>query len=1043
MAHRWFTLFLLLFALIWFLPIDSPSAHGVETAAAARWKNGDLVPPLPLDETVRAQALAQVDRRARAMLAAQPGVRMLPPAIMEKPAPASTPTLPGSRKPSRTRAASVGNTSDLQAVRRLIDESLAAAATPPATQTSDPVPTLAVSGIDRSPATGAGPQPGIDFNDYYPASPDISVGLNHVVIAAVRSFQVRDKCGNVAIDDDFGAYFGLDPSLIYAEPVTVYDEWSNRYLMVYEAFNYALSQFECYLAISTDESATTWYYYDIPFAAAGDLGDDISVAVSPWGIYLCGDEYAWVGGFLGATIIELDKATAYSGAPLTAYARRGLTDAIDALPARGVRPAQMHTFPGAVYFVNTKYAGGSSGTLFTLLGTPGSSSLGSANMSMASYTWLWTVQQPDLSTVEAGDCRVSDAVYDSGKVYFCFTVQNPLAPTRTTIRIGRVIVATVFYGGLNLSTPASLMFGALDIDDFENVGLFWNEVSTSEYMSAGFWIANLESLTEYDSGVVLNGLSSVALGGSPHRWGDHNGVTRDPADDHTFWMHAAYAYAPTAWRTGVYIAGGIGLGNLSVTPVIPLITSGVEGGPFTPDHFQIHLENTGPGVANWHIQSWPAWGSFAQYSGSLPPYLSQDIVMNVDQTAAASYSLGLHDEALIIENCSGSGGDNITATLAVGQDFNCPGTTALLFPLDTLPTLGSVTNVTPGVYFTPTENISVCAVGIYADIDIPRYANVSIYREGAGVIAGSTALLYKTEAAFHYFPIDVALEGCENYELVVSFPGAWSYPAFDELVIHEPLDVSGLVRVLDGAQGVDPSPKVLSPMFLVASSETCLHHTELSGNDFFISGSNLTRGNMVQPRMTHRICSVGVDMAAPVGTEVTANVVETSSGSLVAAGSAIVSSPGLVETVIPISALLVEGRQYDINVTVPGSSAIAVFAARPVPYVTDWAQVVSGSSYGGADPDVTDMTLSWSDELPGYPFDLSKSGAPPSSASGPGVWGEYITSLLDDEVYSLGIYADIPPNQTISARIYSASGTTRGGLITQGTITSVLPGPRW
>jgi hypothetical protein len=81
------------------------------------------------------------------------------------------------------------------------------------------------------------------------------------------------------------------------------------------------------------------------------------------------------------------------------------------------------------------------------------------------------------------------------------------------------------------------------------------------------------------------------------------------------------------------------------------------------------------------------------------------------------------------------------------------------------------------------------------------------------------------------------------------------------------------------------------------------------------------------------------------------------------------------------------------------------------------------------------------------PFDLAKPNGPYpgdfTSNQDNADYGMYVTSLIDQEVYSIGWYADVPEGEAIGARVFDATGVTRGALVSQGTLLSSGSGLRW
>lgn len=1049
MSSRWLCVLALLCLAF---PLPAIAAEESSGPDQIHWKNGDLVPPLPRDEALRARALAEVDAAARARLAALPGVTVLPPAQVIGPVSALGPVRVTARSRTAPSPAQTEAMRELEAIwdriRYLPDDAGVAAPTPDPSESMIDVPDE-----PAEPADDFGPQAGLDDTGIYPTSPDIAVGRNRVVIVANSLFQVRDRCGNEIAAATFEEQFGLTAGYQAYDARVVFDEWHNRFVMTFHALNNASQLFHLCVCASTDDTAEEWIWYRIPFAAAGRFGDAVSVAVSPYGIYLSGNEFSFgTYTYHGATIVELDKEDIYAAAGVTVYAHRELTHAADASQATSARPAKSHSYPGAMYFVSAKTTAASTYTLYTLTGVPGNSSLASVNVDATAYAPAPNVQQPNASLVRMPDCRVADAVYDAGRISLVQTIQRPGATTTATVRIVEITPATAgaavkYYGG-----TTSYFYPAVDIDDFGRLGLLFSRVSTSSFISAEYSLLTFAAAAGHGSAVCLPGEANYSRGSAPHRWGNYCGITRDPVDRRTFWMHGAYASSSpvNTWETGVYLANASAMSTLGVTPPATLFAGGVEGGPFSPTTFSFLLENTGPATANWTISILPEWLTASETSGTVAPYGTETVRVDL-ASGVTAHAPGLYNASLSIDNCSGTGGWSQMVQLAVGMDFQCPGAGMSLQPPGNPPLILGMNTPDPGVYVTAMENVSLCAVGILAAISSPTNAVVDIYEadgttRGPLVTSGS-AMLFRPGLAWHYIPVNTTLEACKEYEVVVSYPVPWWYDAFSELHFPHPFDVGGAIRVRDASSaGGDPSTDALSHLVLIRAPQTGTDQTDLV-TEPDATGAGPDLGNHVEALGTRQLCSITVNLFATPGSRVTASVFELSGGvrsRLVGFGSAFCHELAWREVEIPVSAQMVAGKRYDVAVGVPVSAALRVDQSAALPYEAGPFIVLGGSSGGFLAPDVVDMTLHWTDDAAGVPFDLVKpGGGAVSTFAGPATRGIYVASGIDQEIYSLGVYGDVPNRATVIARVYEATGTTRGALIASGQVGSEAVGKRW
>jgi hypothetical protein len=154
---------------------------------------------------------------------------------------------------------------------------------------------------------------------------------------------------------------------------------------------------------------------------------------------------------------------------------------------------------------------------------------------------------------------------------------------------------------------------------------------------------------------------------------------------------------------------------------------------------------------------------------------------------------------------------------------------------------------------------------------------------------------------------------------------------------------------------------------------------------------------------------------------------------------------------IPINATLLEGHDYDLEVSIPEYAGFSYIDEDTVTmsFLAGDAVVVRDAEEGG-DAAWTDQlchfSLRFNEGAGGVTFNLAKPGGPPPPENFETVsmlQGMYVTALVDEELYAVDLMADVDIGNDITARIYEATGTTRGALIAQGSIKSNAEGYRW
>jgi hypothetical protein len=147
---------------------------------------------------------------------------------------------------------------------------------------------------------------------------------------------------------------------------------------------------------------------------------------------------------------------------------------------------------------------------------------------------------------------------------------------------------------------------------------------------------------------------------------------------------------------------------------------------------------------------------------------------------------------------------------------------------------------------------------------------------------------------------------------------------------------------------------------------------------------------------------------------------------------------------------LIEGEEYDLAIEFGTANAWPWWdeTTISIPFTEDIFEVVSSEFFGNAaNFALPHYRAKWEEKAGGFPFDLAKQSGPHPAPNSTGQdnsdYGAYITSVVDQQIYSLGWMADVPSGQPITARVYQASGLVRGALISEGTAYSSGSGMRW
>jgi hypothetical protein len=216
---------------------------------------------------------------------------------------------------------------------------------------------------------------------------------------------------------------------------------------------------------------------------------------------------------------------------------------------------------------------------------------------------------------------------------------------------------------------------------------------------------------------------------------------------------------------------------------------------------------------------------------------------------------------------------------------------------------------------------------------------------------------------------------------------------------------------------------------------------------------NQMRGIYIKAEETIHLASFGMEADLVPPQKIDAFVFEatgTTRGVLLAWGTLEVTTSGLQFHDVPLNCVLKEGEEYDLAIRFGTANSWPWWDENDLdePYSVGPIQVVDAEQTGAAaNFALPHYRVSGGPGAAGVSFDLAKVNdvyPPPTSSTGDNTnRGVYVTSLIDQELYSLGWMANVPVGEAIIARVYAATGTTRGALLSEGTIYSGDAGMRW
>ena len=378
-----------------------------------------------------------------------------------------------------------------------------------------------------------------------------------------------------------------------------------------------------------------------------------------------------------------------------------------------------------------------------------------------------------------------------------------------------------------------------------------------------------------------------------------------------------------------------------------------------------------------------------------------------------------------------------------------------------------------GVFITVVEDLLLRDAGMRSWVPCPSDFFVSIYKASrnsvdpvsGGVnlssmgqpIAQGMVTSYHPGWDFHYVPLNVELQACEDYYVSFQLPHTMlSWPWYNEGLLNGPIDVGGAIRLRNGAFAQNPANGAMPLVSFIAevtpgAGDRLVDLQPPNTQWSTCADASYERGIFVEPTRTMRVQAVALEASVVGNARFTAKIYDATGGTrgqLIAEGGRTIDASPLQMQEVPINATLFEGRQYDVVMEFPPNTW-SCHSDASLPITLDKAiTVLDGEHRGDASNALMPhMTLTWREGTGGAPFDLGKQTdvfPPPlvdtSSLDNHGV---YVKLNADEELYSLGWFADVPSGKSITMRVYESSNQVRGALVSEGTITSAGEGARW
>jgi hypothetical protein len=370
------------------------------------------------------------------------------------------------------------------------------------------------------------------------------------------------------------------------------------------------------------------------------------------------------------------------------------------------------------------------------------------------------------------------------------------------------------------------------------------------------------------------------------------------------------------------------------------------------------------------------------------------------------------------------------------------------------------------VYITAIEDYQMSSIAMKIAFPFEQQVTAKLYSANGttrgALLASGVLKVTHPGHVFHHVPVSFQLEACKEYEIAFEFERPVSWPWWSELVppaIVEPFDAHGAIRVRDGAYAGGASNYALPNFAIRGISNPTLTYSDLSPptgtwlNTVDPPQFNV-RGIYLMPERTVSldIVNFAAGLAAFQDATFKVRVYDGTGmvrGDLLAEGyKHFVNNfnTAISMRAIPVNIVLEEGKIYDVEVEFPGGAAWhGQDETGKTPFTVGPFRVLDGETYGNpGNFYIARFEFAWTEDAGGVALDLTKAGAAAYQDTQDNFdYGMYVTSMINQQLYSLGWMADVPAGAVIGMRVYEAAGTTRGALVSEGRIYSSGSGFRW
>ncbi len=393
--------------------------------------------------------------------------------------------------------------------------------------------------------------PGVNFTGWTPPDPIIASGLEHLVVMTNGAIAFFQKDGTMdfqdEIEDSFGFWGELGATNFVFDPEVIYDPHADRFMaMACERATGGKSYF--LLAVSDDTNPNgMWYKYrlDVTNLAGGDI-DSPNIAVDSQAVYLTADFFTGGQKYL---VYILEKEPLLSGG--TCQTRDMLITGSQSygIPIMYGEAPAMYMIEHFEASTNTKVR------LHAITDPLGNPERETYDLEVPSYSPPEDPPQMGTSSrPETFDSRFWSCVWRDGSLWATHhqgsnRVMARWYEIKTNEWPSNGVPELIQSGDIDPGPDIRTFFTAISADIYGNAAMCFARSSPNEYISIARCTRRADDPLGTMRDVIIIKNSSAPY--TPGRWGDYSGVSCDPSDDRTFWMHGEYTPGDNIWNTWI------------------------------------------------------------------------------------------------------------------------------------------------------------------------------------------------------------------------------------------------------------------------------------------------------------------------------------------------------------------------------------------------------------------------------------------------------------------------------------------------------------